>query len=149
VGPRAGLDTEVRGKSLVSAGDRTSLPLLDTILTELHQLLLIIYLYIINNLALLSSDQTWTCINFPASRLNDPLETVGLLSALHLHCKYRRVQSQYGISHPDIRVKHRAYGHSVATLLNLLSITSYPTSTVTQLWQWLFLLPYTIPIIIK
>jgi hypothetical protein len=44
VGLRAGLDTEVRGKSFASAGDRTSIaqsfgPYPDTVLTQLPRLI--------------------------------------------------------------------------------------------------------------
>jgi hypothetical protein len=34
------------------------------------------------------------------------------------------------IRHADIRVKHCAYGHSVATLMNPSCVTTVPTRTV-------------------
>jgi hypothetical protein len=39
--------------------------------------------------------------------------------------RYNSTYSQsHAISHPDIRVKHCAYGHSVATLLNPRGVTT-------------------------
>jgi hypothetical protein len=54
------------------------------------------------------------------------------------------------ISHPGIRVKHCAYGHSVTTLLNPRGVTTVSHKYSLQLQDiqlWLFLLPYATPLI--
>jgi hypothetical protein len=61
--------------------------------------------------------------------------------------------SEAAISHPDMRVKHCAYGHSVITPLNSCGVATvshkYTLTVARHATVVVAVLPYTIPIIIK
>jgi hypothetical protein len=72
-----------------------------------------------------------------------------LNTAMNLLLPYK-MENFFTISHPDMRTKHCAYDNSVATLLNPRGVTTVSHKySLTAARQLLFLLPYTIPIIIK